>query len=281
MTLTRTPVGLVNSFLLYSTPLVWVEGPDDVVPVETIVDGIPCTVKSAGGIPNCMYLIEALKAADLPYAVLVDGEFNVLRKTRSPHRRGVTLLRHSVENYYADIWVSTRVCRRIEGSKVDEQQACSGVEALLTAFEKATQRLVTLDVAGWIAGDDRSFFPDRAEPILAQGQPVCDTNRVAVHEGQAGTATLAKESVAANLLLGQRIAHSMRGHVLFGFLRAAVSQVLDTCGSKLSCNNAALRAIFAEACWRTPPPSAKEHRSIKSRLRRAAREAGKVRQKFA
>src|SRR5260370_31663308 len=82
-------------------PRIWVEGPTGIYFYEPIVGGLDCCMKPFHGVSQAAALVNGLKDNDdhYPYAIILDGDYNVLRETKSVHRRLIRLRRYSFETY--------------------------------------------------------------------------------------------------------------------------------------------------------------------------------------
>ena len=95
----RTTLGKIAQYHFDKYLTVWVEGPTDIPFYEQALRKLDCRVKDAGGKSECLKLAKALKEKDHPYVVVLDGDYDILERRRSWHRRVIVLNRHSVENY--------------------------------------------------------------------------------------------------------------------------------------------------------------------------------------
>ena len=95
----RTSSGLAAEYLFYSEILVYVEGYTDIPFYSEILQNYNCRIKSKNGKSECKKFATLLEQGNYPYVVILDGDYEILESTRSPHRRTVWLHRHSFENY--------------------------------------------------------------------------------------------------------------------------------------------------------------------------------------
>ena len=275
----RTATGQVNQYLFQRIPIVWVEGVDDVPQVQQMLIGIKCKVKSAGGRANCEVLIDSLKADDSPYVVLVDGDYEILISTRSRHRRGLTLLRHSMENYFCEVEIIEHVCRLLGGEAHKEVSLRRLFGRVVPRFERGMTGLVESDVAAWVKNCRRSFFPKNADAILAKEQPIVENSMVKRFLDRVPAELKPSDLSEARKLIGEfaegrEKLHIVRGHIVFGFVRKLIRCHLKNCGRRRTLDDQSLRAILAVATW--DRPAIDDHRSIRRRIRRATRQAASL-----
>lgn len=109
---TRSGSGQVNRYLFLSEPLVWVEGDDDVIFFLQLLRDHKCHIEAAGGREECIKLAEAIRQNDHPFVVIVDGDYYVLKRKRSIHRRVIHLDRYAIENYLFETSVVEQVAKR-------------------------------------------------------------------------------------------------------------------------------------------------------------------------
>ena len=89
MVFSRTISGKKNKFYFVEKVIVWVEGPDDIVFFDRLLRDMGCKLDPAGGKNECLKLAEGIVEEDLPYVVIIDGDYDVLKRQRSAHRSGL------------------------------------------------------------------------------------------------------------------------------------------------------------------------------------------------
>ena len=151
----RTTEGKIARYRFLDMPVVWLEGETDYPMYEPILSEMGCEIGWADGKQECRKLVEAMMAGDLPYVVVLDGDYEILRRCRSWHRRAVLLQRHSIENYCAEVGVVQSVCRKYSRGRVVVGDVGVRFGNLLEALESELGDLVVLDVAlGKTGGQD-------------------------------------------------------------------------------------------------------------------------------
>jgi hypothetical protein len=124
MAFSRTLSGKQAKYLFYSEPLVWVEGVDDIPFYTELFGTLPVRIEDAGGKPECLKLAQAIIEYDHPYVVVLDGDYGILDRQRSQHRRVVYLHRYSFENYLFEYRPIERVSKKL--AKVDPGEELLG-----------------------------------------------------------------------------------------------------------------------------------------------------------
>lgn len=273
---TRTPTGIVGKWHFYSMPTIWVEGPTDIYFYSPIVDDLPCRIEAFHGRENATALIEGLRDHDLPFLVVLDGDYDVLKPCRSPHKRLIRLHRYSFENYLCECEPINRACHRSAQSGDRTDAAGPEFERLTAHLDDALRGIVELDVAARRSDPAPKVLPDRVERLLADPRkPEISAERVTKIAATA-TATLAADVLetahadVATYLRDHRLADLLKGHILFGVLRLLFTRITTKIkGSKVIVEDEALTQLLADAIWRrAPSPS---HKVLRTRLRRQVR----------
>ena len=74
-------------------------GHTDIPFYSEVLQNYRCRIKSKKGKPECETFATLLEQGNYPYVVVLDGDYEILEYSHSPHRRIVSLHRHSFENY--------------------------------------------------------------------------------------------------------------------------------------------------------------------------------------
>ena len=130
MSFSRTDSGLAAEYLFYPEILVYVEGYTDIPFYDAVLQNYNCRLKAKNGKPECKKLATLLEQNGFPYVVVLDGDYEMLERTRSRHRRIVLLHRHSYENYLLEKEPIKQFC----GDRVRSEDS---LEELLTSEEFA------------------------------------------------------------------------------------------------------------------------------------------------
>ncbi len=271
---TRTPTGIVGKWRFYSIPTVWVEGPTDIFFFAPIVDDLPCRLEAIRGCKNAAALIEGLVRDDLPYVVILDGDYEILTKRRQIHKRVIRLRRYSFENYLWECEPMNRACHRCA-------QSGERTDAIGPEFDRVTQHLsatlrgiVEVDVAARRSDPAPKVLPDRVERLLVDSRkPDIDPGKV---ERIAGSViSLLEETIlerargdVATYLKTHRFVDLLKGHVLFGVLRLLFTRAASVIkGEKVLLDDDSLTQLLADSVWRRPP--SKDHIALRSQVRKS------------
>lgn len=276
---TRTPTGVVGSRYFFPKPIVWVEGPTDIYFYEPVVAHLNCVIKVFHGSSNAKALIDGLveSACEYPYAVILDGDYSILKQRRSPHRWVIVLRRYSFENY---LWEKSSLNR----SCLKHAQCGDGGDVISTEFDRVEAELFTkmreaieLDVAARRADPAPKVIPDRVEALLKQPESpdICPVKvgKIVSDAKAALNADLimqARSDVRLFLQAG-KISWLLNGHVLFGIIQRVFTQVTTQIrGKKVILNDDGLTQLLAEMVWRSIPSH--EHRRLRRKLVSVVRE---------
>jgi len=284
-TFTRTIHGKVAQYRFFAKPLVWLEGRTDYPMFEPLLSTMDCEVLPAGGKDECLKLAQAMIADDLPYIVVVDGDYEILRRQRSYHRRALMLRRYSIENYSAEPVLLEIVCRRYSEGKAVEGDVGERFEVLLQQIEQDLKALVVVDIAVTKASggdsDRNGVLSGSIARVLARTVPPAvdraKVNELVIRDGR-DVGREAKE-MARTLLSGytasRRFVDILRGHWVFELIRWFVAGELRRVGMKMNIDNRGLRALLGAEMWRGV--ISEDHRSLRRGLRRAVTEARRMR----
>ena len=278
---TRTEHGLRNSHQFYSHPIVWVEGDDDVVYLGYALQDFEIFVKPANGKPNCEKLATDLFENDAPIVVVMDGDYDLLKKRkRKRHRRLIVLERYSIENYLFEEQVCEKVCRMCAADLAGTVYVDGLLEELNEHILDQLKEVIGLDAALCIAGEETAALPNRIEALLKyKGKTELDPVLVekAASKARKAAAGLDVNSVHEQVrafIQTRPIAHLLRGHLLFGLLRFLISQALQKNGKRKAPDDRSLRALFARYFWQDHHA---DHKKLRAKLIKGVRELKKRR----
>jgi hypothetical protein len=275
-TFTRTPPGLAEKWRFHAVPTIWVEGPTDIYFYEPILVDIACRLEAFHGSDNATALVDALKKNDYPYAVVFDGDYRILRRFRSPHRRVVFLSRHSFENFLWEVEPLNRCCHKHARSG-DRTDAVGGPFVKMTTQMQATlTEAVVLDVAARACDPAPKVLPERIDAWLArEGEPDIDPAKPA-KVVLTITPAVPKEKIDSarkqvnSFLAARPLAHLLKGHLLFGILRYLFTRTSTAIrGAKSLLSDDALTQLLSDAVWQKPPSA--DHQRLRRKLRTIVR----------
>jgi hypothetical protein len=279
----RTDFGLINKYLFYKEPLVWVEGPTDIPFYERITRSYSCQLEPAGGKEECKKLAKALLQKDHPYVVVLDGHYDILERKRSSHRRLVTLQRHSSENYLFEKETVEQVCRSCAKIGSGDELIGDTFEALISVIQSDLIDLVILDIAHCRASTGRDVLPPKIEPLLESQKVLafshkrikrcCTECQDAIAQEQVDEA----RALVVKFLEQRRLVDLLPGHLVFGILRyLIINTVRHKTKRKPHIDDDGIRVLLSAEVWSLTKNH--DHESLKRRLRQAIREAQKQRQ---
>ena len=275
MSFSRTPSGLAAEYLFYPEILVYVEGHTDIPFYNAILQNYNCRVKAKNGKPACEKLATFLGQNNYPYVVILDGHYDILKRSRSQHRRIILLHRHSYENYLFEEEPIKQFCRDRVPSEdsLEEPLASDEFTEFARDIEVKFKDLLILDVAHQFSKTgQKTFFqtPDRFFRVHFQDSEIQKQHAAAVSGIHTQSIDEAKNLVE-KYLTEHRFIDLLPGHFAFGIMRRLIS---NTVGKSIP--NDEIRLYLSRVVWQLV--NARDHNSLKRRLRRAVREAEQIRQ---
>jgi hypothetical protein len=273
---TRTQTGIVNKWRFHAVPTIYVEGPTDISFFAPVVEDLDCRFEPFHGRENAKELIDGLISADLPYLVVLDGDYEILSKRRVPHRRVVRLQRYSFENYLWESAPVNLVCLRYAQSGDRNDVVGPEFDRLNRHLSNTLRDIVEFDVAARRSVPAPEVLPNRVEMLLVDSsrpyicpKKVGDLTKRALGKIGEQELNVARKEVAA-YLSARRLADLLKGHVLFGILRRLfVRSASAVKGTKVSVTNEALTQLLAVATWNLPP--SEDHRALRIKIRKNVR----------
>ena len=271
---------MIAQYKFYARPLVWLEGVTDYAIFAKLLQDGQCVIKTAGGVEECRALARAMVDDDLPFVVVMDGDYGILTRKRSWHRRVVVLRRHSIENYCAEADVVAAVCCGYSEGRAQEREVGRRFGEFLEEVENELAELVLLDVvsqqdAGWLG-------PKSVDELLASRRPL-EFDREKIRRtigeirGRVGTRcseTSAREELK-RFVARKRFVDVVRGHWVFVLIRWFMAGELSRVDVKMRLDDKALRYLFASEMWKRA--KSEDHVSLRRCLGRAIREAKRMR----
>jgi len=258
MAFTRTASGMAEKWRFHQVPTVWVEGPTDLFFYPPISTGIPCRFEAFHGCENARALICALKENDYPYLVVLDGDYSVLERKRSPHRRVVVLPRYSFENFLWEPAAINTACLRHARCGDQKDLVVNEMEKIVRTLNKELLPAIILDVAARKMDTAPDVLPDRVEPLLKNATSTeFDGARLKALVKRAKTEVdkkFARDSATRvrSFLQERCISHLIAGHLLFGLLRRTFVQAANKeRGSKSVTADDALLQMLSDAVWKS------------------------------
>ena len=285
MSFSRTTSGLAAEYLFYSEVLVYVEGYTDIPFYDAVLQNYNCRIKAKNGKSECEQSATLLEQSNYPYVVILDGHYEILTRTRSKHKRVVLLHRHSHENYLFEVEPIKQFCRdRIHSEdSLENPLSSSKFKEVLEEAEDNFKELIILDVAhqrtetGYDALPDKSdrFFTSQTRVDFLYSQ-IQKWHTEAANRIDTQSVNNAKISVE-KFLREHRFIDLLPGHFAFGIIRRLI---IDTINRRIRRNpnisDDEIRVHLSRIVWQLVKTL--DHNSLKRRLRRAVREAERIRQ---
>ena len=281
MSFSRTPSGLAAEYLFYKDKvLVYVEGHTDIPFYNAILQNYNCRIKTYSEETGYHKLLEVLVTDDPHCVIILDGHYEILTRRRSKHRRLVLLHRHSCENYLLEE-------KPVEQFRYSRAPLTDTLEKLPSSFSEILEdtelkfkELLVLDVAHQQAETGYKVFPKGAEQFFA-GPSTSDFQDSKIQQ-RCSEAILgieeqgieeARSLIQDFLLKGHRFIDLLPGHFAFSVIRRWINHTVNVRQRILEAD---IRAYLSTEVWRLA--KTRDHNSLKRRLRKAVREAEKIRQ---
>lgn len=254
----------------------WVEGPTDIYFYQPLLSGLECRLEAFHGATNADALVEGLKKNDYPYVLILDGDYHILLRHRSKHKRIIRLSRYSFENF---LWEQDHIntcCHRHARSGERTNLIGPQLVKLAAQIDAHLTELVVLDVAARQCNPAPQVLPDRIEPLAQkQGQPdICPVKAAAIASKVAPQLPVQKIAAARALvqcfLKSRPLIHLLKGHLVLGVIRyvfTCTTKIINAAASALS--EDALTQLLSQAVWHRPP--SEEHKRLRRKLRTQVR----------
>ena len=282
----RSDSGIENRDLFYLPKiLVYVEGYSDIPFYEEVLQNYDYHLKAQGGREECKKLVTTLVEKDLPYVVVLDGDYDILTRTRSKHRRVVWLHRYAFENYLFEEKPIKQFCRDHAHSEdsLEELLASSEFTDFIENIEMKFKDLIILDVAHQHAGTGYDVLPDKSDQFFKPRTRV-DFLDSQIQQSRIEAANrIDSQSIDNTRILVEKFLRDHRfidllpGHFTFSIMKRLIINTINRRilrNPKFSDDD--IKLYLSRTVWRLV--KTRDHDSLKRRLRRAVREAEKIRQ---
>ena len=276
----RSDSGIENRDLFYHPKiLVYVEGYSDIPFYEEVLQSYDYHLKARGGREECKKLVTALVEKDLPYVVVLDGDYEILTQTRSKHRRVILLHRHSYENYLFEEEPIEKFRHYRAPLEDSLERLPSSFREIAEDTERKFKELLILDVAHQSAKTGCKVLPKAPDQFFA-GPKTADFQDNRIQE-QCNKATLHIDkktiknarTLVQEFLKRHRFIDLLPGHFAFGIIRRWINH---TANVRTHILEDEIRVYLSTEVWRLV--KTRDHNSLKRRLRKAVREAEQIRQ---
>lgn len=282
----RSNSGIENRDLFYFPKiLVYVEGHEDIPFYEEVLQNYDYHLKARGGREECKKLVTTLVEKDLPYVVVLDGDYEILTRTRSKHRRVVWLHRYAFENYLFEEEPIKQFCRDRTHSEdsLEEALASSEFTDFIENIEMKFKDLIILDVAHQRARTGYDVLPDKSDRFFKPRTRV-DFLDSQIQQSRIEAANrIDSQSIDNTRILVEKFLRDHRfidllpGHFTFSIMKRLIINTINRRirrSPKISDDD--IRLYLSRTVWRLV--KTRDHDSLKRRLRNAVREAEKIRQ---
>ena len=275
----RTILGKIAQHRFDRCLTVWVEGSTDIPFYEQALRKLDCRVKDAGGKSECLKLAEALKEKDHPYVVVLDGDYDILERKRSWHRRVIMLNRHSVENYCFEKEPIERVCCSHARVSFEEKLIGKSFDSAVTAVESDLLELMVLDIAHQRAQTGQKLLINIEELLVNRGEIVFDKRRIRKilrdkTEGIGKRVVAEVSNLVKDFRRRKRLVDLLQGKQVLKIIRHLVNKRAKkqrTSASNLSSDELFIR--LSSEVW--VGIVSDDHKSLKRRLYRAIKDIQK------
>ena len=275
MSFSRTPLGAAAEYLFYPEILVYVEGHTDIPFYEKVLQGYDCYIKPQDGREECKKLVPLLLKDNLPFVIILDGDYEILVSTQGEHGRVILLERYSFENYLFEEEPIGQFCRH--------RHPRANLERLVSRFRKVVQNievqfkeLIVLDVAHQYSHSSYEVLPDRPQRFFGRGpigfedseiQEWCERAAQSIDEQSIEDARI----LVDKFLKKHRLIDLLPGHFALAIIRRLIVKTL-----KRNIANDDITIPLSTSVWdlvETP-----DHNSLKECLLHAVQEAEHIRQ---
>ena len=279
MSFVRTPSGLVAEHLFYPEILVYVEGHTDIPFYNTVLQNYNCRIRTYREEKGSNKLTEELIKKDLPYVVIVDGHYEMLKRTRSQHRRIVQLHRHSYENYLFEEKPIEQFCRdrACLTDSLEDALSSSKFKEVLGQIEHNFKELIVLDVAHQNAETGYDALPDKPYRFFKSQTGLNFLNsqiqqwRAEVANYIDSQSTDDARTLVEHFLKRHRFVDLLPGHFAFDIIWRLIYDTL-----RRSIKKEEIRLYLSRVVWELV--NTHDHKSLKRRLRSAVREVQQMRE---
>ena len=275
MSFSRTPSGLAAEHLFYPEILVYVEGHTDIPFYEKVLQGYDCHIKPRGGREECKKLVPLLSKDNLPFVIILDGDYEILVSTQSEHSRVILLDRYSFENYLFEEEPIEQFCRH-RRPRANLERLVSRFREIVQNVEVQFKELIVLDVAHQHSHTGYEALPDRPQQFFGRGPSDFQDSEIRGWCRQTAQ-SIEKQSIEdARILVDEflkrhRLIDLLPGHFAFAIIRRLI---IKTVNRKIA--NDDIIIPLSTSVWDLVETH--DHNNLKDRLIRAVQEAEKIRQ---
>jgi Protein of unknown function (DUF4435) len=280
----RTSAGKAAKFFFFQEILIWIEGSEDYDFYYPIVKDLPCRLEVADGDKECLKLAKVCVDEGLPFVVVIDGHYEFISSPK-PSPGIIRLLRHSHENYYFEKVVFDDICHRYLKSDYNKAKIGATFVKLNADIYSALINLVIADYCNYLDSGDLAILTNRIEILLKSVVPPVFSKQAISNLIAKATANVPQtnlnqaNTIINNYLKTGEFAHLIAGHILFGYLRYAISATCQSLGGKKhTVDDDSLRIMLSSITWSFKPNQ--HHKDLESEIRKAVGLAEVIRPNF-
>ena len=275
MSFPRTPSGLAAEHLFHPEVLVYVEGHTDIPFYEKVLHGYDCHIKPQGGREECKKLVPYLSKDNLPFVVILDGDYEILVSTQNEHSRVILLDRYSFENYLFEEEPIVQFCRH-RRPRANLERLVNRFREVVENIEVQFKELIVLDVAHQHSHTGYKALPDKPNQFFGRGPTDFRDSEIWESCKKAAQGideqSIEKVRILVNEFLKRhRLIDLLPGHFAFTIMRRLIIQTVNR-----SIANDDITIPLSTSVWDLV--GTRDHNSLKRRLRNAVQEAGQIRQ---
>jgi hypothetical protein len=276
----RTVAGLINKFLFYPSPIIWVEGKDDFPFYQPILHQLGCRIEAAGGKDECKKLAESIIEHNYPFVVILDGDYEILENRANPHKRILVLNKYSIENYLFEKVLVQSVCCKYGGGGEKKEEMGVLFDEVEREIQQHLINLVILDIANYKQDAGLKAFSDRADSIFDKITIRCLPERISTICGTlsgnlSADAVNEARGLVENFLQTGKFSDLLKGHVIFGILRHLIHRGVQIIRNNPPyIDNDSLLIMLSLELWNIKP--SEHHLSLETNIRIAAEEAFQI-----
>ncbi|MBN4056947.1 DUF4435 domain-containing protein [bacterium AH-315-J21] len=282
MTFSRTSTGKKIAPIFHGLPIIYVEGPYDVVFIRELTRAFKCRVKEAGGKEECSKLVKGLLEDNPAYLVMLDGDYEILGNRRSKHRRAIFLQRYSAENYFWDFEILQDVIQEMccvdSREEVISQTEFDNLERHL---KLRLNKMVSLDITRDRVSGSVIVMPKKPDRLLKTSKAVsfCNVKISKFIKNGNDSLSITEKRKSRHLVNEycnvQKFTNLVRGHFLFGVIR----HFLKACLKKRKrgttvLTNHSLFSLLSRSTWSLRPHQ--DHIRLRSKVASAIRECKQI-----
>ena len=274
MSFSRTPLGAAAEYLFYQEILVYVEGPTDIPFYEKVLQGYDCYIKPRGGREECKKLVPLLSKYNLPFVIILDGDYEILARTQGEHNRVILLDRYSFENYLFEEEPIEQFCRH-RHPRVNLERLVSRFRKVVQNIEVQFKELIVLDVAHQYSHSGYEVLPDRPQRFFERNPTDFRDSEIREWCGKAAQRIDEQSIDDARILVDKflkkhRLIDLLRGHFALAIIRRLIVKTVNR-----NIANDDITIPLSTSVWDLVETL--DHNSLKDRLLHAVQEAEQMR----